>query len=91
MGRPRRGSVGNTKMHFREVEFDGMDWIVRTQNMDQRKAVVNTVMNHRITKVVGNSWVAAHLAASQNISDPWNEAYCLHMSVRNGDDFYPED
>jgi hypothetical protein len=42
-----------------------MDWIDVAQDMDQWRAVVNMVMNLGFRKLLGNSWVAEQLAASQ--------------------------
>jgi hypothetical protein len=48
LGRPSRGWVGNIKMDLREIGRDGMDLIDLAQNRDQRRALVNTVMNLRV-------------------------------------------
>jgi hypothetical protein len=48
LGRPRRRWVDRIKMDVREIECDGIDWIVLTQNRDQWRALVNTVMNLRV-------------------------------------------
>jgi hypothetical protein len=48
LGRPRRRWVDNIKMDFREVGWDGMDWIDLAQDMDRWRALVNTVMNLRL-------------------------------------------
>jgi hypothetical protein len=49
IGRPRRRWVDNIKIYLREIlEWDGVDWIDLTQDMDQWRALVNTVMNLRI-------------------------------------------
>jgi hypothetical protein len=45
LGRPRRRWVDNIKMNFREIGWGGMDRIDLAQNRDQRRALVNTVMN----------------------------------------------
>jgi hypothetical protein len=45
LGRPRRRWVDNIKMALRETGWDGMDWIDLVQDRDQRRALVNTVMN----------------------------------------------
>jgi hypothetical protein len=36
--------MGNIKMDLREIGLDGMDWIDLTQDRDQWRALVNTVM-----------------------------------------------
>jgi hypothetical protein len=48
LGRPRRRWVDNNKMDPREIGWDGMDWIDLTQDRDQRRVLVNTVMNLRV-------------------------------------------
>jgi hypothetical protein len=48
LGRPRRRWVGNIKMDFREIGWDGMDWIDLAQDRDRWRALVNTVMNLRV-------------------------------------------
>jgi hypothetical protein len=45
LGRPR---VDNIKMDLREIGWDGMDWIDLAQDRDQRRALVNTIMNLRV-------------------------------------------
>jgi hypothetical protein len=46
--RPLSVWVDNIKMDFREIGWDGMDWIELAQDKDQWKALVNTVMNLRV-------------------------------------------
>jgi hypothetical protein len=48
LGRPRRRWVGNIRMDLGEIGWDGMDWIDLAQDMDQWRALVNTVMNFRV-------------------------------------------
>jgi hypothetical protein len=48
LGRPRRWWMDNTKMDFREIGWDGIDWIDLAQDRDQLRALVNAVMNVRI-------------------------------------------
>jgi hypothetical protein len=38
----------NIKMDFRKMEWDAMDWINLVQDMDQCRALLNTVMNFRV-------------------------------------------
>jgi hypothetical protein len=46
--RPRRRWVEDIKMHLREIEWDGVDWIYMAQDRDQWRALVNTVLNLRV-------------------------------------------
>jgi hypothetical protein len=48
LGRPRRRWVDNIKIDFREIGWDGMDLIHLAEDRDQRRTVVNTVMNLRV-------------------------------------------
>jgi hypothetical protein len=52
LGRPRRRWEDNIKADLREIGWDGVDWIDVAQDRDQWRALVNTVMNH---KMLGNS------------------------------------
>jgi hypothetical protein len=45
IGRPRRRWLDNIKIDLRETQWDGTDWIDLAQDRDQRRALVNTVMN----------------------------------------------
>jgi hypothetical protein len=46
--RPLGRLVDNIKMDLREIGWDGMDWIDLSQDRDQCRALVNTVMNLRV-------------------------------------------
>jgi hypothetical protein len=48
LGRPRRRWKDNIKMDLRERGWSDMDWIDLAQDRDQRRALVNTVMNIRV-------------------------------------------
>jgi hypothetical protein len=48
LGRPRCRWVGNIKMNLREIGSGNMDWIDLAQDMEQCRALVNTVMNLRV-------------------------------------------
>ncbi|PNF20287.1 hypothetical protein B7P43_G14398, partial [Cryptotermes secundus] len=47
--RPRHMWVDNIKMALREIGWYGMDWIDMAQDRDQWRALVNTVMNFRVS------------------------------------------
>jgi hypothetical protein len=47
--RQRSRWVDNIKIDFREIGWDGMDWIDLPQVRDKWTDLVNTVMNLRIT------------------------------------------
>jgi hypothetical protein len=40
--------VDHIKIDLREIGWDGVDWIDLAQDMDQWRALVNTVMNLRV-------------------------------------------
>jgi hypothetical protein len=48
LGRPRRRCEDNIKIDVKEVGWGGMDWIGLVQDMEQWRALVNTVMNLRV-------------------------------------------
>jgi hypothetical protein len=48
LGRPRRRWVDNIKMILGDIGWDGRDWIELTQERDQWRALMNTVMNLRV-------------------------------------------
>jgi hypothetical protein len=45
--------VDNIKMDLKDIEYGSTDWIAMTQNRDQWRALVNTVMNLRVPENVG--------------------------------------
>jgi hypothetical protein len=49
LGRPRRGWEDNITMDLREIRWGGMDWIDLAQDRDQWRAVMNTVINPRVS------------------------------------------
>ena len=52
--RPMRKWEDNIKMDLQEVGCGNMDWIELAQNRDWWRAFVNTVMDLRVPKNVGN-------------------------------------
>jgi len=49
LGRPRRRWEDNVKMDLQEVGCGGMDWIELAQDRDRWLALVNAVMNLRVS------------------------------------------
>jgi hypothetical protein len=49
LGRPRRRWVDNVKINLREIGWDGLDWIDLSRDSYQWRALVNTVMNLRVS------------------------------------------
>jgi hypothetical protein len=49
LGKPRRRWEDNIKIDHREIVFGYVDWIHLTQDRDQRRTLVNTVMNLLVT------------------------------------------
>jgi hypothetical protein len=48
LGRPTRRWVNNIKMDLGDIGWGGMDWIALSQDRDQWRALVNTVMILRV-------------------------------------------
>jgi hypothetical protein len=48
LGRPRRRWVDNIKMDLRAIGWDIVIWTDMTQDWDQWRALVNTVLNLRV-------------------------------------------
>jgi hypothetical protein len=47
-GRPRHTWEGNIGMDFREIWWEGVDWMHLAQDMDQWQVLVNMVMNFQV-------------------------------------------
>jgi hypothetical protein len=48
LGKSRRRWVDNIKVDLRDIGWDGMDWTDLTQDRDNWRALVITVMNFRV-------------------------------------------
>jgi hypothetical protein len=46
--RPRRNWVHNIEVDLRDIGWGDMDWIDLAQDKDQRRALVNMLMNLRV-------------------------------------------
>jgi len=45
LGRPRRRWEDNIRMHLKEIGWECVEWFHLAQDMDQWRALLNTVMN----------------------------------------------
>ena len=59
LGRPRHRWEDNIKMDLQEVGGGCGDWLELAQDRDKWRALVSTVMNLRVPKMRGISWLAA--------------------------------
>jgi len=59
LGRPRRRREDAIKMDVQEVGGGCGDWMELAQDRESWRALVNTVMNIRVPKMRGISWLAA--------------------------------
>jgi hypothetical protein len=53
LGRPKSRWVDNIKIDFRDIGGDGVDWIDMTQDRNQWRALVNTVLNLQVPRNTG--------------------------------------
>jgi hypothetical protein len=53
LGRPRHRSVDNIRTDLVEVGWGHMDWIGLAQDKDKWRALVNSVLNLRVTQNAG--------------------------------------
>jgi hypothetical protein len=51
--------VDNFKMEFREIGWGGMHWVDLAQDRTCRRALVNTVMNFRVSKKVVGKFLSS--------------------------------
>jgi hypothetical protein len=48
LGRPRRRWEDNIRVDLRAIGYGGVNWIYPAQDRNQWRALVDTVMNHRV-------------------------------------------
>jgi hypothetical protein len=49
LGKPKLRWLDNLKMDLREIGWDGVNWMYMAQDRDQWRALVNTVLNLRVS------------------------------------------
>jgi hypothetical protein len=54
-GSPKHRGVDNVKIDLREIEWGGVNWIDLVKDRDHWKALVDTIMNFRVHKLLGSS------------------------------------
>ena len=59
LARPRRRWEDNIKMDLQEVGGGCGDWMELAEDRDRWRTLVSTVMNIRVSKIRGISWLAA--------------------------------
>jgi hypothetical protein len=50
LGKPSSRCEGNIRMGLRDRGWQGADWMQLSQNRDQRQALLNTIMNLRVSQ-----------------------------------------
>jgi hypothetical protein len=65
LGRPRRRWMDNIRTDLVEVGCGDVDWIGLAQDRDRWGAIVNSVLNLRVSKMLGNIRVSKQLGVSR--------------------------
>jgi len=74
MARPRRRWEDNIKMDLQEGGGGCGDWMELVQDRDRWRALMNTVLNLRVPKMRGISWLAAEpVRILKKDSAPWSK------------------
>jgi hypothetical protein len=76
-GRPWRRWEDDITMHVKEIVREGMDWTELDQDRDKCWAVVNTVMNFRVSSNAGNFLASRRTSVSKS---------AMHRCVRRFND-----
>jgi hypothetical protein len=58
LGRPRRRWLDNIRMDLGEVGWGDVGWIRLVQDKNRWRALLNSVFNFRVTRMLGNYRVA---------------------------------
>ena len=79
------GWEDNIKMDLQEVGGGFEDWMELAQDRDRWRALVSTVMNLRVPKMRGISWLAAEpVILSRGTLLHGVSKYIVHMSALHG-------
>jgi hypothetical protein len=65
-GRAGRRWGDDVTMHVKEIVREGMDWIDLAQDRDKWRAVVNAVMNFRVSSSADNFFVSRRTSISKS-------------------------
>jgi hypothetical protein len=87
LGRPKRRWEGTIRPDLREIVWEGVHWISLTENREQWRHLVNTVMKLWVHKRWGISWLGEWLLASPWISAGWlvsqSVSHCVKWASQN--------
>jgi hypothetical protein len=71
LGKPRRSWMDEIKMNLRDIEWDGVDMVDLAQDRDQRRALVNTVMNLRVPRNFGKFLSSCETVGISRMAQPY--------------------
>jgi hypothetical protein len=80
LGRPKCGWIDNMKVYLLQIGSSVVDWIGLAQDRYRWRALVNSVMNLRFHKMLGNYRLAAQLVASRVVYSPHALRRCSRRS-----------
>jgi hypothetical protein len=73
LGRPRRRLVDNIRRDLVEVEWGDVDWIGLAQDRDRWRALVNSVLNYRVSKQL---WISRVVLSSIELVSFYDLSIC---------------